>query len=374
MSEEKALITVPKWSKSQVQLLARTVAKGASEDELKMFAYVCKRTALDPFLRQIYWIKRWDADLGDYRGTIQVGIDGLRLAGHRTKRVAGIGQPTFEIDSENKPTLARVSVFMFSETGEKIEFIGEARYSEYCQKKKDGAPTSMWLKMPFNQLAKCAEAQAWRKAAPAQVSGLVVHEEAIDVDFTVEGAPAEGEETASHAALPVSDSIQEGVLIGYEPAKEMPAEKGKKAKTRPGHVLIEVPEGKVKLTFFHRPEAFPDDAAAIAAASERAVCQFSFTSKGDYRNLATLVLKSKSDVGGEIDKGTDVKSSQEGSVLPPTPDVKILLADYRAEIEGAEDTQTVASILNRVLKDHALTGEMKVDLQAKGKKRMGEVK
>jgi len=59
--QEKAVTVVPKWTKSQVVTLTKTVAKGLSVDELQLFLYVCKRSGLDPFLRQIYALKLWDS-------------------------------------------------------------------------------------------------------------------------------------------------------------------------------------------------------------------------------------------------------------------------------------------------------------------------
>ena len=71
------------WSDDQVALLKSTIAPGCSDNELRLFAYACQRTGLDPFSKQIYAIKRGG------KMTIQVSIDGLRSVAERTGELGG---------------------------------------------------------------------------------------------------------------------------------------------------------------------------------------------------------------------------------------------------------------------------------------------
>lgn len=163
------------YDQDKVGLIKRTIAKGATDDELAMFVMHCQRTGLDPFARQIYCLERWSwnsqAGRNERSMSTQVSIDGFRLVAERTGKYEGQAGPFWcgqdgewrDVWLQNNPPPARVGVY---KTNCREPFWGVAKYDEYVQTKKDGQPNSMWSKMPANQLAKCAESLALRKAFP----------------------------------------------------------------------------------------------------------------------------------------------------------------------------------------------------------------
>lgn len=162
------------FDREQIDLIKRTVALGATDAELKLFLYTAKSRGLDPLVRQIHFVKRGDA------GTIQVGIDGYRLIADRTRQYVGQDEPVFDGNLGGYPEKCTVVVWKLVE-GIRCSFPGVAYWAEYVPLYR-GEVSAMWRKMPRTMLAKCAEAQALRKAFPAELSGIYTEEEMAQAD------------------------------------------------------------------------------------------------------------------------------------------------------------------------------------------------
>lgn len=205
------------WTDDQRAVLRAMGLEHADEGDLKLFHHYAQRTGLDPFTRQVYMVGRdteitvreVNEETGNERAvkrrvtkfTIQVGIDGWRVlgnraahrdsvrVGHKAPLYAGKDGVWSSIWTTDGPPLA----CQYTLLADGVEVTAVCYYSEYVQYSGAGEVTSMWRKMPLNQLAKCTEALAWRKAFPADFAGLVLEDaaqaEVIDGDV-VDAEPA----------------------------------------------------------------------------------------------------------------------------------------------------------------------------------------
>jgi phage recombination protein Bet len=181
-----AVVQRPPMTQDQVALIKRTVCKGANNDELGMFLAVCQRTGLDPFAKQIHAVKRWDSDLGRDVMSIQVGIGGYQLIAERTGQMDGTEGPFWcaddgiwqEVWLEDEPPVAAKCVV--HRRGHTHPYTAICRFKSYVQRKRNGSPMARWATAPAEQLGKCAEAAALRKAFPQELAGLAT--DALEVE------------------------------------------------------------------------------------------------------------------------------------------------------------------------------------------------
>lgn len=186
-----ALAHASDFSADQVDLIKRTIAKGSTDDELRLFVSTAQRLGLDPFARQIFAVKRYDSKERREVMSIQVSIDGFRLVAQRSAEYAGQDGPYWcgkdgvwhDIwTADEAPFAARVGVFRRGFTG---ALYAVARFDAYAQRTKEGNLNAMWSRMGDLMIAKCAEALALRRAFPAELSGVYTSDEmgqAADVE------------------------------------------------------------------------------------------------------------------------------------------------------------------------------------------------
>jgi len=151
-------IVTKDFTKDQLQLIKDTVAKGASDNELKLFLYRCESLGLDPLKPgQIYFIK-----YGSTPGTIVVGIDGFRAKASATGLHAGTKRGLM-LDDSGKCIGAWCEVY-------RSDWKECAREESLMEEYNTGK--AMWAKMPTTMIKKVAECAALRMAFPDQLSGV----------------------------------------------------------------------------------------------------------------------------------------------------------------------------------------------------------
>jgi phage recombination protein Bet len=151
--------------------------KELSNADFEVFKYVCARTGLDPFMKQIHASPRKEWNVDKPKMVLITAIDGHRLIAERTGKYAPGKATEYTYDKDGKLFSATAFIKKMTVDGTWHEVSETCLYSEYCQTKKDGSPTEMWRKMGHVMLGKCAKVAALRAAFPAEMSGLYAKEE-----------------------------------------------------------------------------------------------------------------------------------------------------------------------------------------------------
>lgn len=172
---EKQLIDYE--DKEKLAVILNTVAKGASPAEFLMFIEMCKGTGLNPFKRELWFIK------DDY-GKVQMmtGINGFYQIANSNPAYDG----TETIEGNFIEHKEGDQVFLVPESitskvwrkDRKFPQVATAYWREFmkpCLTSK--GKLSIWGRMPTVMLTKCSDALALRKAFPQELNGLFCEEE-----------------------------------------------------------------------------------------------------------------------------------------------------------------------------------------------------
>lgn len=212
-----------------VEVLSGSLYPGASHNSVVMVLAYCQAAHLDPMLKPVHIVPVYQKG----RGMVDVVMPGIglyRIQAARTGQYAGISDPEFGPSITTKlagvevtyPEWCRVTVKRQMSNGLVAEFTASERWLEnYATSGKDTiAPNAMWKRRAFAQLAKCAEAQALRKAFPEvgsaptadEMEGKSFEEPARDV------TPQQQKSEPDPEALPAySDDLLAVNLVKWRP-------------------------------------------------------------------------------------------------------------------------------------------------------------
>jgi phage recombination protein Bet len=236
------------FTAEQEQLIRDSFANGASNQEFQVLMAVAKARRLNPLLKQIHFVDRWDRQKNRKVWSTQVSIDGLRAIAERTGRYDGQDEPVYEYDSKGGLERAKVRVYRRDWNRPAV---GVALFAEYAQTTKEGGLTSFWREKPHVMLAKCAEALAIRKAFPEDTAGLYVPEEMqdspaverraplsphIDAGESADAAPREGTNFDTHEAHLLD--IERRIDVAETFADTIPLRRELGSKAKPDSVIL----------------------------------------------------------------------------------------------------------------------------------------
>lgn len=184
-----------------VTVLENSLYPGASPQSIALVINYCKAAGLDPMQKPAHIVPMWDSKSGRMRDVIMPGVGLYRTQAARTGQYAGVTEPEYGPDVTETiggtqitfPAWCKVTVKRLLANGTIVEFSATERWKENYAvkggKDKSVAPNAMWTRRPYGQIAKCAEAQALRKAFPEMIGSQPTADEmeGKEIDITAEG-------------------------------------------------------------------------------------------------------------------------------------------------------------------------------------------
>lgn len=182
------------YKPEMVNVIKKTVAKNATNEELYMFLSLANRYNLDPFAKEIWFIK--------YNGEtrIETGRDGYLSIAKKDPDFLGIQSfvvhenDTFELDVQMGEVVDVIHKFGHTERGEIVGAWAVAKtkhgntyeYLPFSESKQANSP--VWKKHPTLMMKKVVESVVLKRVAG--ISGLVTSEEmGTDIERYTEPKP-----------------------------------------------------------------------------------------------------------------------------------------------------------------------------------------
>lgn len=161
-------------------ITAGIVPKDTPRSQIVIFAHVCAEKGISPFSKEIYLVGYGS------KYSIITGIDGFRKIAARTGQLAGSDDPKFDLmpngtyktaasfAQKELPNTCTITIYRMI-SGVRCPFAHTVKFSEFSSGQQK------WVSMPFQMIAKVAEAFAIRKGFGDATSGINVEEEAAAI-------------------------------------------------------------------------------------------------------------------------------------------------------------------------------------------------
>ncbi|QSQ18257.1 phage recombination protein Bet [Myxococcus landrumensis] len=209
---EDAGSTLGGWSRERMELIRRTICpRGISEDEFALFIEQCKRSGLDPLLKEAFcvarrqnvgnrerpnWVTKYEFQPSEAgmlaRAERFPDFKGIQASAVFAEDDIVVDQGRGEVVHRFNPAKrkgALVGAWSRVVRDGKLPVVVWLDFSGYVQQ------TPLWAKIPTTMIEKCARVAALRKAYPEAFGGLYVREEMPAEDFEssqAEPAPVGG--------------------------------------------------------------------------------------------------------------------------------------------------------------------------------------
>jgi phage recombination protein Bet len=198
---QNEIISAGQVTPEQIKILAQAgvIPFDTPPAMLEVFAHACKQHNLSPFKKEIYLVK-YNSNQGAQYHNI-VGIDGFRIKAARTGQQGGIDDPRYNVQANGAyetaaqvktsgklPVSCTITVYRLI-SGQRCPFTATVIFDEYypAVAAAHGGGKQSFSKaatMPFNMIAKCAEAKALKMAFSDELAGLHIEEEAAAFEDT----------------------------------------------------------------------------------------------------------------------------------------------------------------------------------------------
>jgi phage recombination protein Bet len=225
MTTTTALATTPglaisQFSRDQIDLIKWTVAKGATDNELKLLLELAAKYDLDPFAKEIWCIKLRENDAA----LIMTSRDGYLKVAQRNPDYRGLAAAVVRKGDHFKfnPALGTVDHEFGPERGAIIgawamvhhrTLMPVTVYVDFAEYK--GA-TPIWTKFPSAMIQKVAEAFVLKRAFG--ISGLVTKEE-MDAEAPGDERPRATHPSSPEYRAPVFTEAEQGVVDAWKASK-----------------------------------------------------------------------------------------------------------------------------------------------------------